>query len=80
MAITDGGCFLHLHFIFDPGMRLWSKSHLSLCTVLWFKSQSSPGVHDLLDENVLKFALQEGTWEAPAIEGYSVHGIRLELV
>lgn len=48
MTITDGVCFLHFHFIFDPGTRLWRKSHLSLCTVLWFKSQNSPGVHDLV--------------------------------
>lgn len=39
--------FLHLCFIFDPGMRLWSKSHLSLYTVLCFESQSSSGVHNL---------------------------------
>lgn len=38
---------LRLCFIFDLGLRLWSKSHLSSCTVLRFKSQSSPGVHEL---------------------------------
>lgn len=39
---------LRLCFIFDLELRLWSKSHLSSCTVLWFKSQkSSPGAHEL---------------------------------
>lgn len=51
------------------------------CALVQISEQSwSPWPGFLLDENRLKFALQEGTWEFPTIEGCSVHGIRLKLV
>lgn len=51
------------------------------CALAQISEQSwSPWPVFLLDENGLQFALQEGTWGVSTIEGYSVHGIRLELV
>lgn len=51
------------------------------CDLVQISEQSwSPWPGFLLDENGLKFALHEGTWEVPTTEGSLVHGIRLELV